>query len=131
MMLLLVRRYDADSGGTAAVTVRSDGSASLLWPDGSMAATLDAETGFDGAYRLLAMYRSIVGVAASFDSNGGFVQYPAGGLMLVWNKKDGIGTAYAPDGAVTHSFNSRRYVWVCLRCQSGLQPSKFGLSCLD
>jgi hypothetical protein len=57
-------------------------------------------------YRMLAMYRSITGVAASFDSSGGFVQWPSGQLMLVWDKKDG--TAYAPDGRVTHSFTNRR-----------------------
>jgi hypothetical protein len=57
-------------------------------------------------YRLLAMYRSIVGVAASFDSNGGFVQWPNGQLMLVWDRKEG--TAYGPDGRATHRFTNKR-----------------------
>ncbi len=57
-------------------------------------------------YRMLAMYRSITGVAASFDSSGGFVQWPSGQLMLVWDKKEG--KAYAPDGRVSHTFTSRR-----------------------
>lgn len=118
-----MRRYLAS--GSAAVLIHSDGSASLTWPEGSMAATLDAEepppngsiasTGGSSTasslplikgYRLLAMYRTITGVAASFDSSGGFVQWPNGQLMLVWNKKDG--TAYGPDGRVTHTFNNRR-----------------------
>lgn len=101
--------------------VHSDGSASITWPEGGMAASLDAEeappAGSIGSgtgsstppikgYRMLAMYRSITGVAASFDSSGGFVQWPSGQLMLVWDKKDG--TAYAPDGRVTHSFTNRR-----------------------
>jgi hypothetical protein len=89
-----------------------------------MAATLDAEappaagsaavhaSGIPNStppikgYRLLAMYRSIVGVAASFDSNGGFVQWPNGQLMLVWDRKKG--TAYGPDGRTTHRFTNKR-----------------------
>lgn len=101
-------RYAGNDTGPAAVDVRGDGSAAVQWPDGAMAASLDTETGMNAAYRVLAMYRSVVGVAASFDSNGGFVQYPDGSIMLVWNKKDGIGTCYAPDGSITHSFNSRK-----------------------
>jgi hypothetical protein len=53
------------------------------------------------------MHHTITGVAASFDSTGGFVQWPNGQLMLVWNRKDG--TAYGPDGRVTHTFNNRRW----------------------
>jgi hypothetical protein len=125
-------RYPAT--GSPAVLIHSDGSASLSWPEGSMAATLDPEnhvvpgsmastSSSAGApapikgYRLLAMYRTITGVAASFDSTGGFVQWPSGQLMLVWNRKDG--TAYGPDGRVTHTFNNRRCVkahhtqWLC------------------
>jgi hypothetical protein len=100
-------RYEHSTAAAAAVLVRSDGSAALQWPDGAMAATLDPEDSA-GSYRLLAMYRSVVGVAASFDSSGGFVQYPSGALMLVWNRKDGDGKCYLPDGTITHSFNSRR-----------------------
>lgn len=103
-----VCRYQGAEFAAAAVEVRSDGSAAIQWPEGSMAAALDVESSMNGAYRLLAMYRSVTGAAASFDSNGGFVQYPTGSLMLVWNKKDGIGTCYGPDGAITHSFNSRK-----------------------
>ena len=110
-------RYTA-SGGSA-VLIHSDGSASLAWPEGSLAVTLDVEEVVPASsrrpgtstppikgYRMLAMYRSITGVAASFDSSGGFVQWPNGQLMLVWDGKDG--KAYAPDGAVTHSFTNRR-----------------------
>jgi len=114
------------ASGSTAVLIHSDGSASLSWPEGSMAATLDPEepppagsiassSGFPSGssvapikgYRLLAMYRTVTGVAASFDSSGGFVQWPNGNLMLVWNKRDG--TAYSPDGRATHNFTSRRW----------------------
>lgn len=102
-------RYEHSTAAAAAVVVRSDGSAALQWPDGAMAASLDPQADDSaGGYRLLAMYRSVVGVAASFDASGGFVQYPSGALMLVWNKKDGEGKCYAPDGSITHGFNSRR-----------------------
>lgn len=61
-------------------------------------------------YRLLAMHRNVAGaqlqVAASFDSNGGFVQYPNGQLMLVWDKKEG--TVYEANGRVTHKFTNKR-----------------------
>jgi hypothetical protein len=107
-LLRFVCRYE-HSTAAAAVLVSSDGSAALQWPDGSMAATLDPDdSAAGGGYRLLAMYRSVVGVAASFDGSGGFVQHPSGALMLVWNKKDGEGKCYLPDGSITHSFNSRR-----------------------
>lgn len=107
--------------------IHSNGSASLTFPEGGMAASLDPEeappTGGSRStssssvsatsppiqgYRLLAMYRSITCVAASFDSSGGFVQWPNGQLMLVWSKKERQGTAYAPDGRITHTFSSRR-----------------------
>jgi hypothetical protein len=54
------------------------------------------------------MYRSITCVAASFDSSGGFVQWPNGQLMLVWSRKEREGTAYGPDGRVTHTFSGSR-----------------------
>lgn len=121
-------RYQAS--GSTAVLIHSNGSASLTWPEGGMAASLDPEealqTGGTASstrstsssvsatsppiqgYRLLAMYRSITCVAASFDSSGGFVQWPNGQLMLVWSKKERQGTAYGPDGRITHTFSSRR-----------------------
>ncbi|KAF8071224.1 hypothetical protein HT031_001307 [Scenedesmus sp. PABB004] len=114
-------RYIGSTASGPAVLVRSDGSAALTWPDGSLAASLDAAD--DGAgggaaagaaaappasYRLLAMHRSVLGVAASFDAGGGFAQYADGSLALVWSARDGGGTAYAPGGAVTHAFNTRR-----------------------
>ncbi|WIA12131.1 hypothetical protein OEZ85_012204 [Tetradesmus obliquus] len=106
--LTSLTRYERSTAAAAAVVVRSNGSAALQWPDGAMAASLDPQADDSaGGYRLLAMYRSVVGVAASFDASGGFVQYPSGALMLVWNKKDGEGKCYAPDGSITHSFNSR------------------------
>jgi hypothetical protein len=87
--------------------VRSDGSASLLWPDGSVAVTLDiADSG--GGYRLLAMHKSVVCVAASWDSNGGFAQWPNGALALVWGNKDGSGAAYGPDGGARRALQRRR-----------------------
>jgi hypothetical protein len=136
MHMCLLCRYEG-SAWTAS-TISSDGSASLTWPEGAMAASLDPEepspagsiASSGGAplgsssrvgaaavppilgYRMLAMYRSIVGVAVSCDSSGGFVQWPNGQLMLVWNKKEG-GTAYDPDGRVTHTFSSKRCVCVC------------------
>lgn len=132
MVLVAACRYPTT--GSPAVLIHSDGSANVTWPEGSMAATLDPEeppvagsiastsSSSPGApapikgYRLLAMYRTITGVAASFDSTGGFVQWPNGQLMLVWNRKDG--TAYGPDGRVTHTFNNRRWATAhCAHCQ--------------
>lgn len=59
-------------------------------------------------YRLLAMYRNVTGVAASFDSSGGFAQWPNGQLMLVWNKLKREGRAYNADGTTSCSFTARR-----------------------
>lgn len=74
----------------------------------SVSADADAAGGGAGTFRLLAMYRSAACVAASFDAGGGFAQYPSGGLMLVWNRKDGCASCYDSSGRPTHSFNTRR-----------------------
>eukprot|EP00775_Hariotina_reticulata_P003626 gene3626-3888_t len=104
------QRYGAASCSSAAVVVRSDGSMSCTWPEGGLAVSLDPEEqgGRSIGYRLLAMYPTGSCVAVSFDSSGGFVQYPGGQLMLVWSRKDGGGTCYAADGTITHTFSSKK-----------------------
>ncbi len=97
-----------------AVAVRRDGSAAAYWPSGDMAVTVDAEYGSGtgqpaedagrestaadtapSSYRMMAMYRTGSGVAVSWDATGGFVQYPTGGLMLMYSSTNGTGKLYA------------------------------------
>lgn len=101
-------RYGGSPDAPPAVTVRSDGSASLLWPEGGVACTLDRAPDAGGGYRLLAMHRSVVCVAASWDSGGGFAQWPNGGLALVWGEKDGSGAAYEREGGARRALRRRR-----------------------
>ncbi|GIL71140.1 hypothetical protein Vretifemale_1751, partial [Volvox reticuliferus] len=122
-------KYPAQRGGGKAVVVRRDGSAAAFWPGGDMAATIDAEYSnayatlmgssegssdgndeSDGSgsrasvtpvsYKMMVMYRA-GGVAVSWDAMGGFVQYPSGGLMLIYSRSTGSGTCYSPSGEIT------------------------------
>ncbi|GIL46629.1 hypothetical protein Vafri_3582 [Volvox africanus] len=122
-------KYPAQRGGGKAVVVRRDGSAAAFWPGGDMAVTVDAEYGnayatlagssegssdgsgeADGSssrasvapvsYKMMVMYRA-GGVAVSWDTMGGFVQYPSGGLMLMYSRSTGSGTCYSPSGEIT------------------------------
>ncbi|GLI58443.1 hypothetical protein VaNZ11_000066 [Volvox africanus] len=122
-------KYPAQRGGGKAVVVRRDGSAAAFWPGGDMAVTVDADYGSayatlagssegssDGSgeadcscgrasvapvsYKMMVMYRA-GGVAVSWDIMGGFVQYPSGGLMLIYSRSTGSGTCYSPSGEIT------------------------------
>ena len=87
--------------GTPGLNVRSDGSALVYWPSGTIAATLDPEDAVTTSkYRLLAMYAPSGNVAATFDSAGGFLQHASGALMLVWNRRDGQGSLYDAEGSL-------------------------------
>lgn len=111
-------KYATQRGGGKAVVVRRDGSAAAFWPGGDMAVTVDAEYGSatvatasgpsdssdddegggrEGgraaapvSYRMMVMYRA-GGVAVSWDAQGGFAQYPSGGLMLIYSRGTGSG----------------------------------------
>ncbi|KXZ43227.1 hypothetical protein GPECTOR_97g765 [Gonium pectorale] len=120
-------KYPVNRGGGRAVVVRRDGSLAASWPGGDMAVTVDADYsspeapeaqgdggaagdgaadgGGDGdaprcSYKMMAMYRA-GGVAVSWDAQGGFVQYPGGGLMLMYSRVTGAGTCYSPAGDIT------------------------------
>ncbi|EFJ51758.1 hypothetical protein VOLCADRAFT_87559 [Volvox carteri f. nagariensis] len=123
-------KYPAQRGGGKAIVIRRDGSAAVFWPGGDMAVTVDAEYGSayatapassegssddgggevaDGggrasvepvSYKMMVMYRA-GGVAVSWDAQGGFVQFPSGGLMLMYSRSTGSGTCYSPSGEIT------------------------------
>ncbi|GFR51360.1 hypothetical protein Agub_g13784 [Astrephomene gubernaculifera] len=52
------------------------------------------------SYKMMVMYRA-GGIAVSWDAAGGFVQYPSGGLMLMYSRTTGSGTCYSPSGDIT------------------------------
>ncbi len=54
------------------------------------------------------MFRGGGSVAASYDGSGGFVQHPSGGLMLLFNRKDGTGTAYSSGGQITARWHTKK-----------------------
>ncbi len=81
--LAAVRRYAHGSRGVA-VRACKDGSVTVQWPSsGDIAITVDADHSHaPPTYRMLAMYRHTCGVAASWDQNGGFIQYPNGTVCM-------------------------------------------------
>lgn len=128
-----------------AVVVRGDGSACVYYPSGDLAASLDPDnttssstgrasggggkadgsrgsSAGGGRFRLLAMYAGSNGnVAASYDSGGGFVQYPSGALALLVSGSSGLGTHYNPGGAVLRRWHLRR-------CDDGMESCHMGLA---
>eukprot|EP00873_Tetraselmis_striata_P038592 jgi/Tetstr1/458856/TSEL_004365.t1 len=94
---------------SAAVFIRGDGSARILWPNSDVAITCESES-LDGrrSFRLYAQYRVTGKLAAAFQPDGsGFVQFPHGGLFLMYNVDSGEGTVYDKRGDVMRKWSDR------------------------
>ncbi|KAG2484683.1 hypothetical protein HYH03_016512 [Edaphochlamys debaryana] len=98
---------DVDYGSPAALAAATAAAESSLGDDasssdgaGDRAAAWPSLLTTPLPYKMMAMYRA-GGVAVSWEEAGGFVQYPNGGLMLLYNKTTGAGSCYSPAGEIT------------------------------
>lgn len=91
------------------VTLRRNGTGSVSWPSGGLAASADLDPA--GGYRLMAMYPATTSsgapVALSADASGGFAQHASGAAALSW-RRGGAGARHGAGGEVLERWGGRR-----------------------
>jgi hypothetical protein len=95
------------ANGMPSVTLRHNGTGSLSWPSGALAAAAELDPG--GGWRLVAFHNEEHGggVALSADAEGGFAHDAAGRLVLSW-KRSGEGSYRGPNGQLLGSWSSKK-----------------------
>jgi hypothetical protein len=92
------------------VTLRRNGTGSVSWPSGGLAASADLDPA--SGYRLMAMFDATgasvaANVALSSDGGSGFAQYASGAMALTWKRRE-AGAHFGPGGEVLARWNNRK-----------------------